>query len=132
MTHNLQDKQGYTWWVKHNLKKRDRIISSIHTSSANRTHKFGIQVPMTVEEALVIDKATKTTFWHDAIKKEMKNVMTAFHFLNPGAQSPIGYKWIKCHMIFDIKMDFTRKAQFVAGGHMTNPTTSLTCASIVS
>ena len=132
VTHNLQDEQGFFWWIKHTLKKRDCIISSIHTRYAKRTHKFGIQVPMTVEEALAIDKATNTTFWHDAIKKEMKNVMVAFRFLDPDAQSPIGYKWIKCHMIFDIKMDFTRKARFVAGGHMTNPPTSLTYSSVVS
>ena len=24
---------------------------------------------------------------------------------------------IGCHLIFDVKMDFTRKARFVAGGH---------------
>jgi hypothetical protein len=36
---------------------------------------------MTVAEALVIDKETSTTVWHDAIKKEMKNVMIAFFFV---------------------------------------------------
>jgi hypothetical protein len=35
-------------------------------------------------------------------------------------------------MIFDIKMDFTRKARYVAGGHMTNPPSSLTYSSVVS
>jgi hypothetical protein len=66
----LQDKPGFSWWVKYSLRKRERIMSSIHTRYAKRTHKFGIQVPMTVAEALAIDKATNTTFWHDAIKKE--------------------------------------------------------------
>ncbi len=130
--HNLQDEQGLYWWIKHTLKKRDHIISLIHTRYAKRTHKFGIQVPMTAEEALAICKATNTTFWHDAIKKKMKNVMIAFCFLNPGVQSPIGYKWSKCHMIFHIKMDFTHKAGFIAGGHMANPPTSLTYSSVVS
>jgi hypothetical protein len=35
-------------------------------------------------------------------------------------------------MIFDVKMDFTRKARFVAGGHMTDPPTSITYSSVVS
>jgi hypothetical protein len=35
-------------------------------------------------------------------------------------------------MISDVKMDFTRKACFVAGGHMTNPPDSITYSSIVS
>ncbi len=30
-----------------------------------------------------------------------------------------GFQEIECHIIFDVKMDFTRKARFVAGGHMT-------------
>ena len=36
-----------------------------------------------------------------------------------------GFQEIKCHIIFDIKMDFIRKARFVAGGHMTKAPNSL-------
>jgi hypothetical protein len=35
-------------------------------------------------------------------------------------------------MIFDIKMDFTRKARFVAGGHDTDPPSNLTYSSVVA
>ena len=35
-------------------------------------------------------------------------------------------------MIFDIKMDFTRKARFVAGGHTTDPPSSSTYSSVVA
>jgi hypothetical protein len=35
-------------------------------------------------------------------------------------------------MIFDIKMDFTRKARFVAGGHTTETPASTTYSSVVS
>jgi hypothetical protein len=35
-------------------------------------------------------------------------------------------------MIFDVKMDFTRKAHYVAGGHVTDPPASLTYSSVVS
>ena len=71
-------------------------------------------------------------FWFRAIQKEMTNNRTAFQFVKDGEQVPIGYKWICCHMIFDMKMDFTRKARFVAGGHMTDPPESLTYSSMVS
>jgi cytochrome c-type biogenesis protein CcmE len=54
-------------------------------------------------------------FWRDAIHKEMKNNRVAFKYSDEEEKVPIGYKWIKCHMIFDIKMDFTRKARYVAG-----------------
>ena len=35
-------------------------------------------------------------------------------------------------MIFDVKMDLTRKAHFVAGGHMTEAPASITYSSVVS
>jgi len=44
----------------------------------------------------------------------------------------VGYKFIKCHMIFDVKIDFARKARFVARGHMTDSSESITYSSIVS
>ncbi len=43
-----------------------------------------------------------------------------------------GFQEIKCHIVFDVKMDFTRKARFVAGGHTTKPPNSLTYSSGVS
>ncbi len=44
----------------------------------------------------------------------------------------VGFQEIKCHMIFDVKMDLTRKARFVAGGHLTEPPASITYSSVVS
>ena len=34
-------------------------------------------------------------------------------------------------MVFDVKMDFTRKARFVAGGHLTDDPTTITYSSVV-
>jgi hypothetical protein len=45
---------------------------------------------------------------------------------------PVGSQWIPCHMVFDIKVDFTRKAQFVAGGHRAEAPKSITYSSVVS
>ncbi len=46
--------------------------------------------------------------------------------------SLIGFQEIRCHVIFDVKMDFTRKARFVAGGHTTDTPGSITYLSVVS
>jgi hypothetical protein len=116
VSNNIASEPAFVWWVKDVLRKRDRIISKVKSKYWKRTHKFGIQVPKSVKEALQIDKETGTTFWRDAILKEMKNVMPAFKILEADEEVPIGYQHIRCHMIFDIKMDFTRKARFVAGG----------------
>jgi len=63
---------------------------------------------------------------------ERDNVQVAFKFLDDNEPTPVGHKEIPCHIIFDIKMDFTRKARFVAGGHKTDPPTSLTYSSVVA
>jgi hypothetical protein len=47
--------------------------------------------------------------------------------------SPPTYQEIRCHMIFDVKMeDFRRKARFVSGGHITDTPHAMTYASVVS
>jgi hypothetical protein len=79
-----------------------------------------------------LDEENGNTLWHNAIQKELKNVQVALKFLDNDEPIPIGHKEIPCHIIFDIKMDFTRKACFVAGGHKTDPPMSLTYSSVVS
>ena len=62
----------------------------------------------------------------------MKNVKVAFKILNDGEMALRDHQFIKCHMIFDIKMEnFRRKARLVAGGHMTTAPASVTYAGVV-
>jgi len=132
VAHEIHEEPAFAWWVPYTLKKRDRIIAAVNKRYHKRTHKFGIRVPKTVEEARIIDEANGNTLWQDAIEKEMKNVRVAFKFID-GTAVPPGYQDIKCHMVFDIKMeDFRRKARFVAGGHTTETPASLTYSSVVS
>ena len=44
----------------------------------------------------------------------------------------IGFQGIGCHLIFYVKMDFVRKARFMAGGHTTESPALITCSSVVS
>jgi len=52
----------------------------------------------------------------------------------PGPSSLQSYQEIKCHMIFNIKMDgnITRKARLVADSHTTETPASSTYSSVVS
>ena len=94
--------------------------------------KFGIEIPKSVKRALEVDAKTGTNFWRAAIKKEMKNCSMAIEILPNSAAVPVGYTQIRCHMIFDFKIDFTRKARFVAGGHLTNPPKQTVYSSIIT
>ena len=64
----------------------------------------------------------------------MKNVDIAFEAYDGDVDDLEGYQFVKCHMIFDVKMgeNFRRKARMVAGGHMTESPSSLTYSSVVS
>jgi hypothetical protein len=132
----IADEPVFNWWVSWVLKKRDRIVSLVKRRRARyhkRTHKYGIEVPKTVEEAYAIDKATGTTFWRDTIEKEMKNVRVAFNVLADGVAPPPDHQFIRCHRIFDVKMeDFWHKTRLIAGGHATKAPATLTYASVVS
>jgi hypothetical protein len=46
-----------------------------------------------------------------SMPKEMKNVKVAFKILDDDEVIAVGYRaqLIPCHLIFDVKMDFTRK-----------------------
>ncbi len=129
----LEEEPAFAWWVPHTIKCKNMIISSPTIASyPKKAQKFGLEFPNSIKRALEIDKETRTNFWQKAIVEEIMHVRPAFQILDKGAKPPIGSKWIPCHMIFDIKMDFMRKARFVAGGHVIDPPTSITYSSVVA
>ncbi|KAL7523565.1 hypothetical protein ACHAXR_000992, partial [Thalassiosira sp. AJA248-18] len=104
----ISHEPAFNYWVPHVLKKRDRIISLVRqrkTRYLKRNQKFGIELPKTVKEALDLDQKNGNTLWADAIAKEMKVVRIAFDILPDGSTVPKGYEFMKCHLIFDIKME---------------------------
>ena len=79
-----------------------------------------------------LDEANNNTLWQDAIKKEMVNAKCAFKLLAQGDKPPPGYNEILCHLVFNVKLDMTQKARYVAGGHLTNVPANMTYSSVVS
>ena len=136
----IQDEPAFHWWVDFVLKRRNRRINQVKKKYWKTTHKYGVRLPKSVEEAIRLDKENGDTQWQDAIKKEMSKANVAYVPVEgvtaEGARRSegelIGFQEIKCHLIFDVKMDFTRKARFVAGGHTTETPASLTYSSVVS
>jgi hypothetical protein len=105
------------------------------------THKFGCKLPHSVEEALEIDRQMATHHWQRALNREMSKVKIALNAhdnITPNdvrsgkAKDMIGFQETGCHIVFDINMDFTRKARFCAGGHTTDTPMAMTYSSVVS
>ena len=98
-----------------------------------RNQKLGIDLPRNVGEARILDENNGNTLWADAIVTEISNMKVTFQILDDGTRTPRDYQFVKCHMIYDVKMKgFRRKARLVAGGHMTTAPSAVTYASVVS
>ena len=66
----IDDEPAFRWWVPHVIKKVKLIISAVSSRVAKKTHKFGVEVPRTVEEALKLDGQNGNLYWRNAISKE--------------------------------------------------------------
>ncbi len=137
----IDDEPAFKWWVSLVIRKRNRMVNKVKKKYWRTTHKFGIRIPKSISEALRIDQENGDTCWADAIAKEMSKAKVAYVPIDGVSPEDVrsnkvdqlrGFQEIKCHIIFDVKMDFTRKARFVAGGHTTEPPNSLTYSSVVS
>ena len=128
----IADEPAFSWWIPYTIKKRDQIISAVNCRVKKKTHKYRLEVPRTVEVAYLLDQKNKNTYWREAIKKEMRNVVVAFHILDSGVNVPGGYAQLGVHMVFDVKLDLTRKARLVADGHLTPDPIESTYAGVVS
>ena len=126
------EEPAFNWWAPHIHKKRQQLIKMSQSRHKRSGYKFGIRIPRSTSEALEIGKENGDHEWFEAIMKEMNNVRIAFDIKQHRESAPAGFKRIPLTMIFDIKLDFTKKARLVVGGHITDPPTSMTYSSVLS
>ena len=132
--HLLQE-PAFAWWAPGALRRRRCIIKAVaarHSHYHKRYEKFGQELPKTVKHALEIDHTTGTDFWRQAIIKEMGSIDPCIDLIPEGKDPPPGYEFIRTNIVFDIKMDFTWKARFMADGSMTEVPSEFTFASVMS
>ena len=129
---SIGDEPAFAYWVPFTLRKRDRIIAAATGRVRKTTHKYGIEVPTSVAHAKEIDNRNGNRFWQEAIDLEMSNVAVAFEILDRDSPIPVGWTPCSGHLVFDVKMDFTRKARWVKDGHLTRDPDTSTYAGVVS
>ena len=132
----IQDEPAFAWWVPYVMKKRNVIFAMVKARIHRMTHKYGIELPAPgkdiAKNAFELDRKNGNTLYMDALGKEMGNLNIAFEFLEHGQKAPPGWFRASGHIIFDVKMDFTRKAQSVKDGHKTPDSTTSSFAGVVS
>ena len=122
---------AFSWWVHQTLKVRDKIVVAATRRMRQSKFKFGVEVPRDLDHVKKLDTDNGNTFWMDALKLGMTNLVCGLHILDDDEVVPVGWKQSSGHLIFDIKMDFTRKARWVKDGHKTPKFESSTFAGVV-
>ena len=65
-TRGIKDEPEFAWWTPHVLRKSNRIISKVKARMKVTTHKYGIEVPRSIDHAKELDKRMVTHFgWMD-------------------------------------------------------------------
>ena len=96
-------------------------------------HNYCIEVPISVEDALQLDKQRKDIHWRDALRTEMKNVMIACDILGEGEELTPRLEELRVNLVLDIQKDLSMKARLVTDRHLTqDPGECFTYATAVS
>eukprot|EP00980_Cylindrotheca_fusiformis_P024074 scaffold11509_cov88-Cylindrotheca_fusiformis.AAC.1 len=67
----IDKEPAFAWWVPYTLRKRDIILSKIKSRIRKTNRKYGIEIPVSVEHAMKLDRENGNTLWRDALAKEM-------------------------------------------------------------
>jgi hypothetical protein len=129
---DIDAEPAFVWWVLYNLRKRDVILSKIKACIRKTTHKYGIEVPTSIEHAYSLDRENNNSLWRDALAMEMTEIGVAFEVLAEGQKAPPKWKMVTGHLDWDLKIDFTRKARWALDGHKTPNPVGSTYAGLVS
>ena len=72
-----------------------------------KVFKYRFEVPRNHDDAVRIDIEAGNTKWIEGERQEMDQLKEygAFEDRGLGAQKPEGYKMIRCHMVYDVKVD---------------------------
>ena len=69
VANRIQEEPAFKWCVSETLRIRNRIIGKVKSCCWKTSHKYGVRLPHSVQEALQIDKETGSDFWWKAIKE---------------------------------------------------------------
>ena len=132
ISRGIDDETAFHWWVVPTLKRRKASVVALKTRMRQTKHKYGIEIPTSTEHAKELDQNDGSDFWMKALVKEMYNVGVTFEILAEGQPAPRGWHKVTCHLVWDVKMDFTHKAQWVLDAHKTPDAEESTYAGVVS
>ena len=58
---SIDKEPAFEWWVPHTLRKRQVILAALKKRVRKTTHKYGIEIPTSIEHAFELDRKLETT-----------------------------------------------------------------------
>ena len=132
LANGISTEPAFSYWVPFTMRKRDMIISAVTHRVRSTSRKFGVKIPRSMDDVHKFDAENGNDFWLQATNKEIKNIKVAIELLDEGETAPSDWSLATGHMIWDLKLDFTRKARWVKDGHKTPDPDWSTFAGVVS
>ena len=125
--HNLMTKPGWEWIPKY-IELDESLCEMIHTYRASvlygQKYEFGVEIPTSDKNALLLDKNNGNTLWKKSIDKELLQIIhefKSFCVLEANDIMHYGYKKVPYHLIFACKVDLRRKTRLVIDGNRSPP-----------
>ena len=72
---DIHEHPAFAWWVPYVLQKHDVIVSAVNLRLRKCSHKYGIELPRLVRDAIDLDCRNGNTFWADALTKGVMSVL---------------------------------------------------------
>ena len=95
------------------------MISNIKSRICKTNRNFSVKILSSIEQGKELDSKNGNTMWMDALTNDMGNVGVAFKVIPNGRSDPPTCRKVTGHLIWDVKMDFTRKSRWVLYEHKT-------------
>jgi hypothetical protein len=129
---DLISEAAFEWWCPYTLSKKQSIIAAVKARAKKKTHKYGIEIPKDINDAIRLDRENGNTLWMDALGLEMNELGVAIHVVGGIENVPKDFIKVSGHIVWDLKMDFTRKCRWVKDGHRTPLSDQSNYAGVVS
>ena len=113
----------FIWWVSSPYSEKE----ASHPSSTQEEKSLQVL-------SMLLNSTEKNgnNLWNEVLEMEMYNIGVAFEILEDGKTAPAGYTNVSGHLLWSVKMDFTRKASWVLDAHKTHDPVGFKYAGVVS
>ena len=112
------------------MRNRDVMVSTVTSRAWKNDHNHVREMSTDVDHSKRLDSKNGNNFWIKVVEKDAHAVGKAFEILDEKSTMPVGHKKVIGHLVFDVKIDFTRKARWVLDGHKTHLSKALHAMSL--